>query len=190
MQGGTANIHGAAEYTLAELYAATKVDVGFYVGATKDTTPKSSLTVTGTSELGGGATMNTSLTLAAGSTLDMVDMNLGAVTLNGALTFGGSVIMGENLLAIVNEMSEWEQSVTLFTGLSDVIMPTVTAGELESSQVLASSVFSNVQNENLYVNYQVINNVGSLTMVYIPEPATTTLSLLALSALAARRRRK
>ncbi len=180
----------AANTSLNLLEIAAGKTVNAYVGTNVDQKQRVSVASSGTALLSGTATLNTSLTLAAGSTLDMVDMNLGAVTLNGALTFGGSVIMGENLLAIVNEMSEWEQSVTLFTGLSDVIMPTVTAGELESSQVLASSVFSNVQNENLYVNYQVINNVGSLTVVYIPEPATTTLSLLALSALAMRRRRK
>ena len=56
--------------------------------------------------------------------------------------------------------------------------------------VKASDVFSNVQNNTLYVSYQVIDNVGSLMVVHVPEPATTTLSLLALSALAMRRRRK
>ncbi len=188
VQGGTANIHGAAEYTLTELYAATKVDVGFYVGATKDTTTRSSVTVTGTSELGGGATLNTSLTLAAGSTLDMVDMNLGAVTLNGALTLGGKVQMGENLLASVDAMYAG-QSMTLFTGMTGA-SPLMNAPVSAEGMVQASDVFTNVNNNQVFVSYQVIDNVGSLMVVHIPEPATTTLSLLALSALAARRRRK
>ncbi len=34
------------------------------------------------------------------------------------------------------------------------------------------------------------NNLGSIGLVYVPEPATATLSLLALAGLAARRRRK
>ena len=189
VQSGSAAIHGAGAYTLAKLQAATKVDVGFYMGATNDTTTKSSVTVTGTALLGGGATLNTTcLTLAAGATLDMDNLNVGAVTLNGALTFGGKVQMGENLLDTVGSMTGYE-SLTLFSGLTGAnplaAMPADAAG-----MVQVSEVFSNVQNNTLYVSYQVIDNVGSLMVVNIPEPTTTTLSLLALSALAARRRRK
>ena len=185
---GSAAIHGAGAYTLAELQAATKVDVGFYVGATNDTTTKSSVTVTRTALLGGGATLNTSLTLAAGSTLDMDNLDAGAVSLSGALTFGGKVQMGENLLAAVGAMSGY-QSLVLFTGLTDGVTLPATVSDA-ASMVQASEVFSNVQNNTLYVSYQVIDNVGSLMVVLVPEPATTTLSLLALAALAARRRRK
>ena len=189
VQGGMANIHGAAAYTLDELQAATKVDVGFYVGATKDTTTKTSVSVSQKALLGGGATLNTTcLTLAAGSTLDMDNLNAGAVTLNGALTFGGKVQMGENLLDAVGAMSGY-QSLVLFTGLTgaDILTSgTTQAGEL----VQASEVFSNVTNDKVYVSYQVIDNVGSLMVIHVPEPATTTLGLLALTALAARRRRK
>lgn len=187
--GGTANIHGAAAYTLAQLQAATKVDVGFFAGATKDTTTKSTVTVSGSTLLGGAATLNTSLTLAEGAGLDMTNLGAGAVTLNGALTFGGKVTMGDNLLAIVNEMSGWEESITLFTGLSNVSLPGVTEAA-SAEKVLASNVFSNVTNNQVYISYQVIDNVGSLMVVHVPEPTTSTLSLLALAALVARRRRK
>ncbi len=186
--GGTANIHGTEAYTLAQLHAATKVEVGFFAGATQDTSTKSSVTVSGSTLLGGAATLNTSLTLAAGSTLDMTDLSAGAVTLNGALTFGGKVTMGENLLATVGTMYGW-QELKLFTGLSDVTLPSVTEAASDG-KVLASEVFTNVNNAQLYVTYQVIDNVGSLLVVHVPEPTTTTLSLLALSALASRRRRK
>ena len=186
---GSAAIHGAGAYTLAELQAATKVDVGFYVGATKDTTTKTSVSVSQKALLGGGATLNTTcLTLAAGSTLDMDNLDAGAVSLSGALTFGGKVQMGENLLAAVGAMSGY-QSLVLFTGLTDGVTLPATVSDA-ASMVQASEVFSNVQNNTLYVSYQVIDNVGSLMVVLVPEPATTTLSLLALAALAARRRRK
>ena len=46
------------------------------------------------------------------------------------------------------------------------------------SKVLASEVFSNVRNKQVYITYQVINNVGSLMIVHVPEPTTATLSLL------------
>ena len=187
--GGTANIHGAEAYTLAQLHAATKVEVGFFAGTTQDTSIKSGVTVSGSTLLGGGATLNTSLTLAEGSTLDMTDLGAGAVTLNGALTFNGKITMGEHLLNIVNEMSGW-QELELFTGLSGgVNLPSVTEAASDG-KVLASEVFTNVNNAQLYVTYQVIDNVGSLLVVHVPEPTTATLSLLALAALAARRRRK
>jgi len=47
-----------------------------------------------------------------------------------------------------------------------------------------------VQSDTLYVDYRVIDNVGTLLVANVPEPATATLSLMALAALAARRRRK
>lgn len=146
------------------------------------------MTVSGSTLLGGAATLNTSLTLAAGSTLDMTDLDAGAVTLSGALTFGGKVTMGDNLLAAVDAMYGW-QELKLFTGLSNVSLPGL-ADATGDGKVLASDVFTNVTDTQLYVSYQVIDNVGSLMVVYVPEPATTTLSLLALAALATRRRRK
>lgn len=66
----------------------------------------------------------------------------------------------------------------------------VAASELESDRVLASSVFSNVETSSLYVTYQVEDNVGSLLIVNIPEPTSTSLGLAALVAFAMRRRRK
>ena len=161
--------------------------VSAYVGT--NTNEKQALTVSGTALLSGTATLNTSLTMMDGATLEMNNLDAGAVTLSGALTFSGSVAMGENLQAIVNELNSWGESVTLFTGLTDVVsLPSTltSAGDM----VLASEVFSNVQNKQAYISYQVINNVGSLMVVNVPEPTTTALSLLALCGLAARRRRK
>ncbi len=186
--GGDINLHNlqnATSLNLLEIAAGRTISA--YVGSQLD--EKSTITVTKTAQLGSASVLNASLTLADGATLEMDAFQTEPVILTGTLTFAGQVELGKNLLAAVNALSGRDELV-LFTGLSDVIMPTVTAGELESPQVLANSVFSNVQNENLYVNYQVIGNVGSLMVVHVPEPATSTLSLLALSALAARRRRK
>ena len=146
------------------------------------------LTVSGGALLEGGSTLNASLTLADGATLDMDALDVGAVTLNGALTFGGLVTMGDKLLGILSEMSGWEESVTLFTGLTDLVLPAVAADDA-ADRLWVGDVFSNLAgNENYYFNY--VPEVGSLAVVHVPEPTTTTLSLLALAALAARRRRK
>ena len=192
VQKGTANIHGAEAYNLTELQAAASVNIGFYAGATKDTSTKRSVTVSGTALLGGGASLTaTILSLDEGATLDMVDMSAGAVTLNGALTFGGQLVAGDNLLAILNEMSSWENhELTLITGLDSFTFDGV---EVEDGSMLqASTYFSNVS-DTVSVSYRVSGDVGSLVLVsmdVVPEPTTSTLSLLALAGLCARRRRK
>ena len=179
------NLQAATSLELLEI--ATGRTVSGYAGSGGE---KSNITVTGHALLGGGATLNASLTLADGATLDMYSIEQSAVTLDGTLTFNGQVELGGNLLAILAEMSSWQsQELTLFTGLSDIALPSMESDN--GSSVLASTLFSNVQSENMYVEYHVIDNVGSLVVTMtIPEPATTTLSLLALSALAMRRRRK
>lgn len=146
------------------------------------------LTVNGTAFLSGASTLNASLTLADGATLDMDNPDAGAVTLNGALTFGGQVTMGENLLAILLEMSAWGESVTLFTGIESLVLP-VMASSKASNHVWVGDVFSNlVGYEQYYFNY--VPDVGSLMVVHVPEPTTTTLGLLTLAGLTLRRRRK
>lgn len=96
--------------------------------------------------------------------------------------------MGDKLLGILSEMSGWEESVTLFTGLTDLVLPAVAADDA-ADRLWVGDVFSNLAgNENYYFNY--VPEVGSLAVVHVPEPATTSLGLAALVALAARRRRK
>ena len=146
------------------------------------------LTVQGTALLAGSSTLNASLTLADGASLDMMSLDAGAVTINGALTFGGKVEMGEHLMAILDEMHGWNESVTLFTGIESLVLP-VTVNSEASSRVWVGDVFSNlVGYEQYYFNY--VPDVGSLMVVHVPEPTTTTLGLLTLAGLALRRRRK
>ncbi|MBR5194668.1 MAG: PEP-CTERM sorting domain-containing protein [Akkermansia sp.] len=146
------------------------------------------LTVQGAALLAGSSTLNASLTLADGATLDMMSLDAGAVTINGALTFGGKVEMGTNLMAILNEMRGWEESVTLFTGIESLVLPqVVTSGD--SGRVWVGNVFSNLAgNESYYIDFKA--DVGALLVVHVPEPTTTALSMLALSSLVVRRRRK
>ena len=184
--GDMALHHMGAAMSLELLEIAAGKTVNAYVGdntSTKTTTT----TVTDSAILSGTAILNTCLTLADGATLEMSGLEAGAVTLSGALTFGTGLQMGESLLASVGAL-DYGETLNLFTGLSGVNLPVVV--DTESSRVLASSVFSNVQSDTLYVDYRVIDNVGTLLVANVPEPATATLSLMALAALAARRRRK
>ena len=179
------NLKDATSLNLLEIAAGRTVMA--YVDSNTETC--SSVTVTEAARLSGGAMLKAaSLTLADGATLDMVNLGETGMDLcGGALTFGCGVTMGEELLASVGAL-DYAESLVLFTGLSGVSLPAVVA--TESDRVLASSIFSNVQSETLYVTYQTVDNVGSLLVVNVPEPATSTLGLLALTALAARRRRK
>ena len=189
VQGGTANFYGAAEYTLTELQALTLGGVGFFSAWTGDSVAQSCVSVTGSVELGGGSTLNASLFLAAGATLDISHLDAGAATISGALTLGGKTLLGESLQSALVQSVSHDSSLTFLTGLTGGV--TLVDVELNAGDiVLASEIFSNVQNAQLYISYQVDGTTGSMSFVMIPEPATTTLSLLALSALAMRRRRK
>ncbi len=185
--GGDVSLQNlAAAVSLDVLEVAAGKTVGVYTGAEAGNTQ--AVTVRDSLILEAGAGLNmVSLTLAEGATLEMTGLEAGAVNLSGALTFGTGLKMGESLLASVGAL-DYGETLNLFTGLSGVNLPVVV--DTESSRVLASSVFSNVQSNTLYVDYRVIDNVGTLLVANVPEPATATLSLMALAALAARRRRK
>jgi hypothetical protein len=188
-------VASGGDMTLMNLAAATSVDlleiaagktVNACVGSNSDS--KAALTVTGSALLCGGSTLNAaSLTLADGATLDMENLAGGAV-MNGALTFAGKVQAGNKLLSILSELNEWEESQVLITGLSKVTLADVDM--TEGQRVLASSVFSDVRNSTLHMEFQMVGDVGALLVINVPEPATSTLGLLALAALAARRRRR
>ncbi len=187
---GDINVLNQEALSLNVLEVATGKSVGMYTGG-NTSSAKAAVAVSSSAVFGAGAALTTaSLTMADGATLEMTG-TVDAVQLNGAaLTFGSGVQLGDNLLAAMQAL-EYGETLALFSGVGEFNMPVVAAAaELESSRVLASSVFANVQNANLYVDFQVIDNVGSLLVVNVPEPATTTLSLLALTALAMRRRRK
>ena len=187
---GDINVLNQEALSLNVLEVATGKSVGMYTGG-NTSSAKAAVAVSSSAVFGAGAALTTaSLTLADGATLEMSG-SVDAVQLNGAaLTFGSGVQLGDNLLAAVQAL-EYGETLALFSGVGEFNMPVAAAAtELESSRVQASSVFANVQNANLYVDFQVIDNVGSLLVVNVPEPATTTLSLLALTALAMRRRRK
>ena len=181
------NLAAATSLNLLEIAAGRTVNA--YVGT--NVNEKQTVTVTGTALLSGTSALNTSLTLNAGATLDMVDMSAGAAIVAGALTFDGQLTMGDKLLAILDEMSSWENhELTLITGLDSFTFAEVEVAD--GSMLQASTYFRNVS-DTLSVSYRVIGDVGSLVLVsmdVVPEPTTSTLSLLALAGLCARRRRK
>lgn len=130
-----------------------------------------------------------SLTLVSGSELNLD----GALTLNGALNLGTSLTLSGDILGLVNQLQAG-QSLTLISGLDSLMAQSLNAlstteySALATDQELrAGDYFSNLS-PDMVLKYN--GEVGLLSVSrVIPEPATTTLSLLALTALMARRRR-
>ncbi|MBR5888685.1 MAG: PEP-CTERM sorting domain-containing protein, partial [Akkermansia sp.] len=192
--GGNINVAAAASLDLTNLV----IDVQ------KSITSSAAMSVNSLAQFESGATLNADLTLATGATV-----NLGGedFTLNGALTLQTGLTLGGNALEAVKGLAVGE-SYTLFSGVTNLqLEQAVTLNNMRSLaaqkneavsyktlingvQASAADYFRNLSgNTGLVLSYN--NGTVSITQTAaIPEPATTTLSLLALSALAARRRRK
>ena len=139
---------------------------------------ESTLTLT-TLQAGAGATLNANIAFTADSSL-ILD---GTLTMGSdvALATGMSLTLSESMLADLYGYN----AVTLFTGVDNLTLDNVTMADGETLN--ANGVFSNL---DAGYDYKLAYVGGLVSLAVIPEPATATLSLLALAALAARRRRK
>ena len=190
VDAGELSMYGAGTYNMNDLMMATGASLGFYAGVVDNKDAVASVTVDGIASFTTGSQLNGNLTLSTGSMLEVTE---GFLSLTGSLTLQQGITLGDATLQRIQELSAGEQ-VTLFSGFDSVVL--VSAGEgLQNPDdaMLASTYFSNISSDH-YVLSATFNgeNVGSLALVAldIPEPATTTLSLLALCGLVARRRRK
>lgn len=156
------------------------------------------LAVTGTAELTGGATINGGLDLSNATAITLNGMDA-AITINGDLTLPGTAIsLSGNVLEALSGLTAGQQ-VALFDVTGAFTLGETEISLLELGDKLLTDVFSvaNVEwNEDIYLGYDgatVYAGVMDTTIPVdptVPEPTTATLSLLALAALAARRRRK
>ena len=132
------------------------------------------------------------LTFAAGSTIvtDGTGFTMGDSVLTFNATSDGKKI---NLVFTLGAEYSEDEQVVLFSNV-DIVKFLMDGEEVDtSSPILASEFFAGAGiNENTTLHYDSTANVVYLQGVskVVPEPATATLSLLALAALAARRRRK
>ncbi len=185
---GELNLYGNDTYYINDLLVDTGAALKFYAGLV-DTTDNvgANMVVDGTASFTTGSTMAGNLTLATGSTLEIEE---GFLTMSSnTLTLQQGITLGDATLQRIMDLSIGEQLI-LFTGVDALVLESTLQAELTTQDaVMASTFFANIENNSYVLTYSG-GNVGFTMTANIPEPTTATLSLLALAALAARRRRK
>ncbi len=137
--------------------------------------------------------INGDLTFAAGSTL--VTDGIGISMTEGSVLTFNATSEGEKINLVFTLGTEYNEDglVQLFSNV-DIVKFLMDGEEVDTSTtLLASDFFTGAGiNESTTLNYDSTANVVYLEGVnkVVPEPTTATLSLLALAALAARRRRR
>ena len=169
----------------------TNSTVQVYTNLAKDT--EATVAIAGILQ-GGGATLKADLTLFGGSTLDVDGGAAKALTLGSMLTIdttSGLVNLDDDTLVALNSMNIGD-TLNLIVAADKT---TLEYGEPGYNGMWYDDMFnrSGIQGVSLLGDFQVYaqGDAFGLTKVNkVPEPTTGTLSLLALAALAARRRRK
>ena len=206
-QEGILNICNQSALRVQDVVLADGATVGAYTTVAADEMNEATLTISGTlAAKGADGKLNANLVMESGSTLDVRD------TGGAGLLMGSEVTLSKGL-TLNDYSSEWATwkdgtTYTLFTGVDGLdIGNGVTTGTMDYTQwVDAKEYFDNIKESNRYFlcfggapdqNAQGVltaandgSNVGMVYIMTMPEPTTSTLSLLALAALAARRRRK
>ena len=149
-----------------------KMDMGGDIGLALTTTGLAGTWQGGT----GGRGSVTFETLLADSSVFTGAENQKFITLTFVETYGSGVQVWSNTTKLINDTGLKSSSNTTLASIY------VNSGYIEALQIETEWKGDNIVNTNV-----AFNNVASK---YIPEPATATLSLLALAGLAARRRRK
>ena len=185
----------ALALNLDELVVGEGVSFSAYRGETELPEQEAVVSVSQSVSFGAGAHINADLKLQSGV---RVEMN-GPVSMGSDLYLFSGMTLGGAMLESI-QRAEQGQTVVLFSGIDTLYL----SGEEQtdaitlSHGVSASEYFVNLISSQersyylVYDNEQPGEGVLSIAVsgLAVPEPTTSTLSLLALAALAARRRRK
>ena len=196
------NLGDAASVSVSDVTIGAGATMGAYTGSDVSPLDEAALVIASGKTLtaDNGATLNADLVMDAGSTLDVSGTGGNGLAMGSSVTLNPGVTLSAGDMAAITALGFMDQ-YTLFTGVDafsyDGTTPTPTPIAFDSETwVKASEVFSNsafTGGKDYYVFYsgaQNGSNVGAVYVMQLPEPTTGTLSLLALAALAARRRRK
>lgn len=183
VNGSTTSVILGDTATLSTLTLDSDTVFGAFKAAearTAETAKETTISV-GTLTAGTGATLNANLKFSADSTLNLA----------GSLAMGSSVELASGMtLGLSPEMLEKLYSgvsLELFTGVDSLTLDGTTI--TEGTTLSADDIFSGLSADYTYeMGFDA--GVVSLSATMVPEPTTATLSLLALAALAARRRRR
>ena len=207
---GSLNIMSADSVNVADATIGSGSSLGVYRGRAIPETPsldsEGTLTVSGTlTAQDANSWLYANLVMESGSVLDV-----SATGGNGGLHMGstvtlapGNVLLSEADMDAVNGL-RYMQAYDLFSGVDGLSLDNghnfLEVLGLSDSWVKASEVFANDQFKNPEKEYYLfysgknqggaVGYEGTVYLMRLPEPTTGTLSLLALAALAARRRRK
>ena len=190
---GNVDIVNTQAQTLSSLTIGAGKTVGLYTGAAAPTTPTSAdeaTVTTGNLTAGAGAKLNANLVLSDGATVKLAD----ALTMGSSVTLGEGMTLSGDLVSTIQGLGEGE-TTNLFTGVDELYLggSTTASGNLTEADAVTLGTYFTGFDDTYYLGYDgqnVFAGVKSPVTPAVPEPTTATLSLLALAALASRRRRK
>ena len=197
VESGVLNIMNAVSVNVRDV-TINNATLGVYKGAEAPDIPatenEGTLTIKDTQRLtakGTGAKLNANLVMESGSTLDVSATGGTGLLMGSEVTLNMGVNLSTADLANVMGLMQGE-SYILFNDVDSLTLgqTTYTEAITPETKVDAAEWFNGLAAESYYVVYDG-SNVGHVAIFSAtPEPTTSTLSLLALAALAARRRRK
>ena len=187
---GSILVQNLAELDLKNLEIANSLSVSAYADGSQSAAAEACISVSEIASFGTGVTLNADLVMKTGSTLRMA----GAVQMGSDVHLETGLSLTGSLYDEVKSMKAGE-SVTLFTGVDALYLGSsqtaITSITLEDG-VLAKDYFTNLSDHYFLIyDTSLGDGLGELSIgMVVPEPTTATLSLVALAALAMRRRRK
>ena len=191
---------GTQGIQLTDAIIGTNLSLSVYKGTNIAEAEESALYIQGKLVGFTNSTINADLTMMADSELDVFGTENTGINLGSALTFNLGMTLSALDVNAVRGMRDGDV-YHLFNGVDSLTL--ASSGYSNWTQAItmedavdASAYFTNLEKGKYYVIYTGVSNGGAnvgevmLMGAAVPEPTTGTLSLLALAALAARRRRK